>query len=380
MKHFLLIIPAIIFNLATRGQFKVFEQKILQNDSLNTALNREKLFVHYEKPLYKINDTMWFKGYVLTAAENAPDDSVGLAYVEIINEENAGVKRISVPCYWGYFFSNIALRNSEFKQGTYKLRAYTNWMRNFSDSLFFESSFKIIDPAAEQWRARIREMNLSTNRFKLSASLTSQNGAALANRPVSLRLHEKRNLLNVSLETDSSGNLYLDTLVNVPAKNKGFILEISDKQNLQLKLPVAVIDNESIDLQFLPEGGNFIAGKQQVLGFKAINVYGKGVNVAGVIKDSSGKQVASFASVFKGMSTVTFTPEINEHYNALLDNGTSFKIPGAKASGTIFQIINNPTDDSVQLKIDVSTDLYGHNYYSQLMHAVQIVQGAVLKT
>ncbi len=73
------------------------------------------------------------------------------------------------------------------------------------------------------------------------------------------------------------------------------------------------------------------------------------MDVKGVIKDSKGRQVVSFSSLFKGMGTVALTPDINEQYRAFLDNGMSFKLPEPKASGTVLQLINNPAVDSVQL-------------------------------
>lgn len=364
LKQALLIIFIIIFKLPAFGQFKLFEEKILRNDSINRTYAREKIFVHYDKPSYKTNDTIWLKGYVLTAADNAPMDSIGIAYIELINDDNKVVKRISTPCFWGYFSSRIVLYNNDFKQGTYTLRAYTKWMRNFGDSLFFERLLTVVDPASEQWKARIKEMNFSGHHFTLLTGLTSQNGQALADRNVSVRLRTTRkNFLNLQTRTDASGNLHVDTVVNVTGNDKDLILEITDKQNLQLQIPVIATDKQSVDLQFLPEGGNFLGGKKQVLGFKALNCYGKGVDVKGVIKDSKDRQVASFSSVFKGMGTVSLTPEVNEQYRAFIDNGMSFKLPGAKASGTILQVINNAVADSILLKIDVSPDRYGSAYY-----------------
>ena len=364
LKQSLLILSVIVFKLSALGQFKLFEEKILGNDSINKTYLREKIFVHCDKPSYKTNDTIWLKGYVLTAADNAPNDSIGIAYVEIINDENKVVKRISAPCFWGYFFSKVVLYDNDFKQGTYTLRAYTNWMRNFGDSLFFERRFIVFDPGSAKWRARIKEMNFSGNHFTLLAGLTLPDGQALANCSISLRLSTKRNdFLNLPIRTDASGNFYVDTLVNVAGNSKDLALEITDKKNLRLQVPVVAGNNSFFDLQFLPEGGSFLSGKHQVLGFKALNAHGKGVDVKGVIKDSKGRQAASFSSGFKGMGTVSLTPQVNERYRAFLDNGMSFKLPDPNTSGTVMQIINSPLADSVKLKIDVSSDLYGGSYY-----------------
>ncbi|MBL0358042.1 MAG: hypothetical protein IPP72_14740 [Chitinophagaceae bacterium] len=63
------------------------------------------------------------------------------------------MKRVVTYCADGIFYSNIKLNESDFKQGTYLLRAYTNYLRNFGDSLFFESRFTIINPGNKEWNS-----------------------------------------------------------------------------------------------------------------------------------------------------------------------------------------------------------------------------------
>ncbi len=364
IKIFSVIILLFVFQVSCIAQFNLFEEKIFKQDSINKTWNREKIFVHYDRPSYKINDTLWFKGYVLNAADHAPDDSIGIAYVEVINEDNEVIKRLSSPCAWGYFFGRLTLTEHDFKQGSYVLRAYTNWMRNFGDSLFFESRFKLIDPASDEWNASIQQMTFSNNRFTLLAGITLKNGSLSNKQIISIKLRRgNKNFLNLKLQTDTSGNFYVDTLLDLKVDPKNLVLQIADKENLIAAIPVKATGDKSIDLQFLPEGGSFVSGKQQVLAFKALNVYGKGTDVNGFIQDSKGNNIVSFASVLKGMGTILFTPQANEHYSALLSNGMSFSLPQAKASGTVLQIINNPVSDSIELKIDASPDLYGRSYY-----------------
>ncbi|RZL28235.1 MAG: hypothetical protein EOO96_21135 [Pedobacter sp.] len=61
--------------------------------------------------------------------------------------------------------------------------------------------------------------------------------------------------------------------------------------------------NSTIDLQFLPEGGNLTVGANQKIAFKALDANGKGISVNGEILDSKNNVVAKFASNAKGMGT-----------------------------------------------------------------------------
>ena len=349
-----LLLLFFIISCPALSQSKAFEEKVLINDSLNTNFPREKIFIHRDKPYYKLRDTVWLKGYILAAPENTLSDSSRFAYIEIINAQNEVVKRISTPCTMGLFAASISLNETGFRQGEFLLRAYTRYMRNFGDSLFFTSRFTIIDPASEEWKTTIHELSFATSRLLVSATVKQP----VANRIIPVRLKSKNKIIfKTNAVTDQSGNIHIDTLLK-DADNKNLQLEIGD-----LQIPVIAGEKRLIDLQFLPEGGSFIAGKLQRLGFKAINVLGKGIDVKGMIKDSKGVDITKFASIHKGMGIVSFTPRADETYTAVLENGLSFTLPSPIASGIILQVVNQPAADSIKIRIESSPDLYGRIVY-----------------
>ncbi|MBL0358043.1 MAG: hypothetical protein IPP72_14745 [Chitinophagaceae bacterium] len=112
----------------------------------------------------------------------------------------------------------------------------------------------------------------------------------------------------------------------------------------------------------MPEGGTFIASKLQQLGFKAVDIFGKGIAVKGNIVNSKKQPVAAFSSVHNGMGTVWLTPGLNEKYTAVLNNGLSFQLPIARQSGTQLQVTNKPGADSIEVLIDASADIYDQEF------------------
>lgn len=333
------------------AQFEAFREKMDRLDRLSVADGRERLFVHYDRSQYTINDTLWLKGYIVSGYKNKVNDSSRIAYVEFINAAGELVKRISAICEIGLFYSNITLKEQLFPQGTYTLRAYTNYMRNFGDSLFFESSFHVIDPETALWKASINDLRFEHNRLLMAAGLRSVNGIPLANSKVEVTLLAgSKKLLKKTMVADGSGSIYIDTLLKDEKPGKDLRLEIVNKE-LKLQIPVPV-NQQNIDLQFLPEGGSFIAGYNQRLGFKALNIFGKGIDVKGVIKNGKGDVVADFAAIHKGMGILSITPKADEVYTAVLDDGTVFKLPVVQPVGQLFQVdyLNDP--DSIVIKID----------------------------
>ncbi len=73
--------------------------------------------------------------------------------------------------------------------------------------------------------------------------------------------------------------------------------------------------NES-SIQLLPESGNFINNKLNIIALKAINGLGLPENITGIIKNSKGDSIASFKTVHDGMGKFQFVPLTGQKYTA----------------------------------------------------------------
>ncbi len=118
-----LTISILVFSISSLAQFDRLKKDIAITDSLNTDFPREKMFIHYDRAWYLINDTIWMKGYILSAKDLTASDSSRIAYIEIIDAAGKSVKRTSTYALSGIFFANITLNQSDFSQGTYLVRA-----------------------------------------------------------------------------------------------------------------------------------------------------------------------------------------------------------------------------------------------------------------
>src|ERR1700721_2638940 len=109
-----------------QSRFNQYNEQVLQ----------EKVFVHTDKSFYLAGEVLWFKIYNVEGSSNTPLDLSKLAYVEILNTEQKAVLQAKVSLKKGSgsgsFFLPLSLIS-----GNYILRAYTNWMKNFSPEYFF---------------------------------------------------------------------------------------------------------------------------------------------------------------------------------------------------------------------------------------------------
>jgi len=121
--------------LALKTNFETYNSKFLQ----------EKMYVHTDKRLYMAGEILWFKTYLVDALSHKPLALSKVAYIEVLDKENKPVAQAKIAL-------NNGAGNGSFhfpltlSSGNYKLRAYTNWMKNFDARLFFEKVITIINP------------------------------------------------------------------------------------------------------------------------------------------------------------------------------------------------------------------------------------------
>ena len=112
--------------------------------------------------------------------------------------------------------------------------------------------------------------------------------------------------------------------------------------------------NGENDIQFLPEGGNWMSGVYQKMAFKAINPVGKGIEINGEIIDSKQHKITDFKSNAMGMGYFQMTPLAGEIYTAKIKTPTnvvSKNLQQSQISGTALQVDPLYSKDSVRIII-----------------------------
>ena len=129
-------------------------------DSLQTRLTRyktdvlqEKVFVHTDKSFYLTGETIWLKAYVVDAATHRETDFSKVVYVELLDSKARPVMQALIDNQQSTGDGSFLLPGS-LSTGMYTLRAYTAWMKNFSDDYFFQTPLQIVNTAGHpDWPA-----------------------------------------------------------------------------------------------------------------------------------------------------------------------------------------------------------------------------------
>jgi len=336
------------------------------SDSINTKFGAEKLYIQFDKTYYTTGDTIWLKAYLFNAPTQLLSARSGLLHLDIANDSNKIVKQYLLPVTSGLSWGNIALDDKIFKPGDYTLRAYTNWMRNFSEETFFYKSIRVADTNESGW---LINSKISKNGTKVNAQLqlTEIDKRPLKDSVLQAELTDSRRIFSKqNVQTDKNGLIDLNFSPQINAGKFDIILQNRDKTK-KVQVPIILNRPENADVQFLPEGGSLVAGLPAKIGFKAVGEDGRGVEISGNIVDHKDSVVASFKTLHNGMGSFYMQPQAGEGYTAkiTLPGGLvkSYPLPIMKTSGTLLQVKNLPGADSLEVAIAATPDLVNTPYY-----------------
>ncbi|GAB3574350.1 MG2 domain-containing protein [Hymenobacter daeguensis] len=108
---------------------------------------QEKLFLHLDRPLYLSGETMWFKVYAVDATYSRPLALSSVAYVEVLDASQHPVLQGKVALAQATGQGSFALP-AALPAGSYTVRAYTSWMKNFSPEAYFHAPITVINASA----------------------------------------------------------------------------------------------------------------------------------------------------------------------------------------------------------------------------------------
>jgi len=150
----------------------LFSQSI-NPTSLNVKYTVEKTYLQFDKPYYAIGDTIYFKAYVTLGAENKLSALSGILYAELINPDNKIARSLKLQITAGTASGDFILADS-LKSGNYRVRAYTNWMRNEDYAALFEKIVAVgnISPkrtpeSGESVKAKNKTLTKQTNKIDI---------------------------------------------------------------------------------------------------------------------------------------------------------------------------------------------------------------------
>jgi hypothetical protein len=161
----------------------------------------EKVYLHVDRDSYYAGDNIWFKAYLIDALDHLLTDHSSNLHVELISSTSKIILTRIIRLEGGLGNGDFKLPDS-IGSGRYKIRAYTNYMRNFSDQLFFTKEITVINANDEQAETsdgvKYVENNIRLSFFPEGGSLVDSVSSIVAFKAVD----------NLGKGRDVSGKIY----------------------------------------------------------------------------------------------------------------------------------------------------------------------------
>ncbi len=327
---------------------------------------QEKVHLHLDKPYYAIGDDIWFKAYVIDSRTATPTTISNILYVELINEKDSVKKQLKLPMQAGITWGDFMLTDS-LSEGNYRIRAYTQWMRNAGPNFFFDQTIKI----GNSWANKVftktnNQLSVINNTEKVKSTIqfADKNGKAYANCEVNYEVQlSNRNIAKGKALTNAQGEIIVDFTNTQPDLYKSgkiiATITLPSSQKVIKIIPIKTTSTE-VDVQFFPEGGNLVNGLPSKIAIKAINANGLGENVTGTILDNDGVEIVNFETTYLGMGNVFINPILGKTYTAKIKLANNIEkivaLPTAQNNGYLLGI-NNTDSAKIGVKILLSPDL-----------------------
>lgn len=377
------ITPQRYFNMMTDNDFLIDLKKKVS--AYNEALPEDRVYLHFDKPFYEPGDDIWVSAYVRDGQTLKPSTKSEIVHVELLNPKGGVEKKISIITKSGKAAGDFSL-DKEALGGMYKVRAYTNWMKNDGAENAFERDVQVQDVVLPNLKMKleferkafgagdevIAKLQLNTNENKPLSDYKIKYVANLDGK----KFTEKAEI------TDEEGVKYIKFHLPKELKTSDGLLNVmidynGNTESVSRSIPIIL---NKINFTMFPEGGDLVSGLQSNVAFRALNEFGKPADVEGVVLTEKGSQVASFSSFHMGMGSFAIAPQPKEKYVVKITKpegiSETFTLPEALSRGYVLDV-DNDVDGQVAVNIrtteteelSVVAQERGKIYYSTAVNA-----------
>ena len=317
----------------------------------------EKLYLMTDKPYYSAGETLYFSGFLVHATLLTRISATEFIYAELISPEGRLVERVKICADNKHFVGTFTL-SPRLTSGRYTLRAYSRWMTNFDMGYFFTREVVIGNYIDDAIHTSVSYRTNDNGTVSAFVRFSDQYSLPIVSSQVRYRTVVDTRSKNGVDRTDKNGTIEIKFR---PSDNPHDCIELNIRANSRelsrfVQMPSF---KEDYDVQFCPEGGNFIGGIVQVVAFKAQASNGKSKAVSGKIYDNSGQIVADMNSEHEGMGRFVMRPQVGCKYYAEVTTADGltkrFDLPEVAPSGVALRVLRQ--GDGVRFMVQTTPDL-----------------------
>ncbi len=205
---------------------------------------QEKIYQQYSRDIGFPGDTVRFKSYLVKVDDFLPSEISGIIYTDLIDEYGQITETVKSKVKSGFGHGELIIPEIA-REGKYTIRSYTNWMRNFNDSLFHYHPFIVLpDENILTGFSTMERNSIQLDFFpeggKLIDQVTSKiviKASGQFNLPVRVngQVFDQDGLLVASINTSDNG---IGAFILTPQSGKKYQAVVSDREVQQMIFPI----------------------------------------------------------------------------------------------------------------------------------------------
>lgn len=342
----------------------LFQASAQSTDAFQTKMTQiadkfpqEKLHIQTDRNNYGAGETIWYKMYSTIDIANKISVLSNVAYVELISPSGEVTSQKINSLFSGVAVGDITLSDT-LVEGSYRMRAYTNWMRNSSSDYYFEKVLNIGNLRADNIISSTQLISEGENEYYL-LQFKNPNNAEWKKSSVSYAVLNGEEVIDRGRETmQPDGTIK----IKVTDKNRGKPISLRFKnvdESTVKKLINTNIFNKENSVQYFPEGGQIVGNEVNRIAFKTLNPKGFGIKAQITIVTPNGETAATLETNELGMGSVSSYFATGEKFKIVtkFEDGTEQTMDMSDIPTSSISIaLNNTNPDKFFVQANISED------------------------
>ena len=286
---------------------------------------QEKVYLHMDNRSYFIGDTIWFKAYVMNATTHKLTRISEVLYVELLNEKGIEMEHKKLKIVGGVCHGGFVLKDN-YRSGYYEIRSYTRHMLNFGNEKMPWMNVQkfCYDEELDPYFVPEKVEEITTAVFP--TPIWDHSVVPDANHCQFSRVFP------VYMRPEKEG-VYKREMEWYPMHSALAIPEETEEE----------LRDDSLRIDFYPEGGNLIAGVSSRVAIDVSDQWGREKAISGYVTDGrlKGDTVAIFRTESRGRAVFSFRPKRGKRYYAHINHkGKHYRyaMPDVQSSGYVLNV------------------------------------------
>jgi len=327
-----------------------------QIEQYNEILPTENVYAQTDRSYYEPGETIWFSAYLLDQDLFAGKSEV--VKVELINPKGQIDKHYRLPVLNGKARGDFKLEKNA-KGGIYTLRLKTNWQKNFGEEQFiFEKKIVVQNQYLPDLLMKLdflRERYGPSDLVQAKLDVRTPQNEVLANKKLSYEIFLGGKVWKKGKgETNAMGQSQIQFELPSPLGASEGLLNVfveyeGKRESIGRSIPLV---QDKIQLYFMPESGDLMAGFQNRLAIKSLDLQGRAVDIEAILLNGAGEELQTYKSYHQGMGVLDFEPHAQEQYRlkVLRPVQQEFDLPKVLTKGLSIKVLGH---DQEQLELEI---------------------------